>query len=89
MDFRAQTLTVPMHAGHILLGRPWQFDRKVNLDGFKNRHSFVKDTKLIDKNTKDKTTIKSQNITGAMAIGVDVLCLSVTRDDNFFIYKTI
>ncbi|RVW50081.1 hypothetical protein CK203_106827 [Vitis vinifera] len=28
---------VPMHAGHILLGRPWQFDRKVNHDGFKNR----------------------------------------------------
>lgn len=38
---------VPMHAGHILLGRPWQFDRKVNHDGFKNRHSFVKDHKTI------------------------------------------
>ena len=43
----AQTLTVPMHAGHILLGKPWQFDRKVNHDGFKNRHSFVKDNKTI------------------------------------------
>ena len=38
---------VPMHAGYILLGRPWQFDRKVNHDGFKNRHSFVKDNKTI------------------------------------------
>ena len=38
---------VPMHAGHILLGRPWQFDRKVNHDRFKNRYSFVKDTKTI------------------------------------------
>ena len=47
MDFRAQTLTVPMHVGHILLGKPWQFDRKVNHDGFKNRHSFVKDNKTI------------------------------------------
>ena len=38
---------IPMHAGHILLGRPWQFDRKVNRDGFKNRNSFVKDNKTI------------------------------------------
>ena len=38
---------IPMHAGHILLGRPWQFDRKVNHDGFKNRNSFVKDNKTI------------------------------------------
>ena len=32
----------PMHVGHILLGRQWQFDRKVTHDGFKNGHSFVK-----------------------------------------------
>lgn len=31
---------LPMEAGHILLGRPWQSDRKVNHDGFTNRHSF-------------------------------------------------
>ena len=36
-----------MHAGHILLGKPWLFDRKVNHDRFKNRHSFVKDNKTI------------------------------------------
>ena len=36
---------VPMHASHILLGKPWQFDRKVNHDEFKNRHSFVKTIK--------------------------------------------
>ena len=29
------------------MGRPWQFDRKVKHDGFKNRHSFVKDNKTI------------------------------------------
>ena len=31
------------------MGRPWQFDRKVNHDEFKNknRHSFVKDNKTI------------------------------------------
>ena len=38
---------VPLHAGHILLGRPWQFNRKVNHDEIKNRHSFVKDNKTI------------------------------------------
>jgi hypothetical protein len=38
---------VPVHASHILLGRPWQFDRKATYDRFKNRHSFVKDNKTI------------------------------------------
>ena len=38
---------VLMHMGRILLGRPWQFDRKVNHHGFKNKHSFVKDNKTI------------------------------------------
>ena len=38
---------VPMHAGHILLGRPWQYDRKVMHDGFRNRYNFVKDGKSV------------------------------------------
>ncbi|XP_073031256.1 uncharacterized protein [Primulina eburnea] len=32
---------VPMHACHILLGRPWQYDRQVTHDGFRNIYSFV------------------------------------------------
>ena len=38
---------VPMHAGHILLGRLWQYDRKVMHDGFRNRYNFVKDGKSV------------------------------------------
>ena len=32
---------VPMEASHLLLGRPWQFDRKTNHDGCSNKYSFV------------------------------------------------
>jgi len=32
---------VPMQAGHLLLGRPWQLDRQVKHDGFTNKYSFV------------------------------------------------
>ncbi|KAJ0627391.1 putative nucleotidyltransferase, Ribonuclease H [Helianthus annuus] len=34
---------VPMDACHILLGRPWQFDRRTRHDGFRNTYSFKKD----------------------------------------------
>jgi hypothetical protein len=34
---------VLIHATHLLLGRPWQFDRKAKHDGFKNRYSLEKD----------------------------------------------
>ncbi|XP_030924714.1 uncharacterized protein LOC115951698 [Quercus lobata] len=32
---------IPMHACHVLLGRPWQYDRKVTHDGFTNKYSFI------------------------------------------------
>ena len=32
---------VPMHASHLLLGKPWQYDRRVKHDGFQNHYSFV------------------------------------------------
>lgn len=31
---------VPMQAYHILLGHPWQYDKKVMYDGLKNKYSF-------------------------------------------------
>ena len=34
---------IPMDACHILLGRPWLYDRRVKHDGFRNTYSFRKD----------------------------------------------
>jgi hypothetical protein len=34
---------VPMHASHILLGRPWQYDRSTLHHGSTNRYTFTKD----------------------------------------------
>ena len=38
---------VPMQAGYLLLGRPWQFDRKVQHDGFTNKYSFVHNQRTV------------------------------------------
>ncbi|XP_033139207.1 uncharacterized protein LOC117130500 [Brassica rapa] len=38
---------LPMDACHILLGRPWQFDKKAVHDGYTNRHSFEHNGKKI------------------------------------------
>src|SRR2546425_7745407 len=32
---------VPMQAGHLFLGRPWQYDRRVMHNGYSNRYSFT------------------------------------------------
>jgi hypothetical protein len=32
-----------MRAEHLLLWRPWQFDRKIKHDDFKNRYALEKD----------------------------------------------
>ncbi|GJS84251.1 putative reverse transcriptase domain-containing protein [Tanacetum coccineum] len=34
---------IPMDVCHVLLGRPWQYDRRTKHDGFKNTYSFRKD----------------------------------------------
>jgi hypothetical protein len=38
---------VPMQAGHLLLGRPWQFERKILHDGYNNRYSFSHDGRKV------------------------------------------
>jgi len=32
---------VPKEASHVLLGRPWQFDKRVNQVRYSNKYSFV------------------------------------------------
>jgi hypothetical protein len=38
---------VPMQVGHLLLGRPWQFDRKALHDGYNSRYSFSHDGRKV------------------------------------------
>ena len=38
---------VPMQVGHLLLGIPWQFDRKVKHGDFTNKYSFVHNQRTI------------------------------------------
>ena len=47
---------VSMHVGDLLLGRPWQFDRRVMYDGYANRYSFThngRKTTLVPLSPKD------------------------------------
>ena len=38
---------VPMEASHVLLGRPWQFDRKAHHDGHKNKYIFYHENRKV------------------------------------------
>ena len=54
---------LPMDACHLLLGRPWQFDKLVQHDGRKNTYTVVKDkVKYVLNPLRDvPTTIPSAN----------------------------
>ncbi|XP_027156445.1 uncharacterized protein LOC113757283 [Coffea eugenioides] len=38
---------VPMQATHVLLGRPWQYDKRTSHDGFTNKYSFMHDNRKV------------------------------------------
>lgn len=48
----------PMDACHLLLGRPWQYDRRTLHDGYRNTYTFVKDgVKIILGSVKLEATL--------------------------------
>ncbi|GJU64587.1 RNA-directed DNA polymerase [Tanacetum coccineum] len=47
---------IPIDACHVLLGRPWQFDRRVIHDGYLNTYSFVHNNRKIVLTPIDPTT---------------------------------
>ncbi|XXG44746.1 hypothetical protein AAC387_Pa02g0015 [Persea americana] len=49
----------PMDVTHILLGRPWQYDRRTLHDGYKNTYTFYKDNaKIVFGTTREKINTK-------------------------------
>ncbi|GAV91286.1 hypothetical protein CFOL_v3_34683, partial [Cephalotus follicularis] len=48
-NYEAEVLcdVIPMDACHLLLGRPWQYDRSVKHDGRKNTYTVKKDERSI------------------------------------------
>ena len=54
---------VPMQACHILLGRPWKYDKTVNHNGCSNRYSFVmNDEPIILKPLTPKEVYEDQKV---------------------------
>ena len=58
---------VPMKAGHLLLGRPWQYDRKIIYNGLTNEITlthlgtkFVLHPQTPSRVTKDQLTMKDK-----------------------------
>ncbi|KAF7831511.1 uncharacterized protein G2W53_013844 [Senna tora] len=67
---------VPMHAGDILLGRPWELDRKAKKNRFTNRYSFVTNNKPVtlvpltpEQIYEDQLNIKEEKDKRESAIG--------------------
>lgn len=56
---------LPMDACHLLLGRPWQYDRRTMHDGFTNTHSFTYEGKritLLPSQSSTDPLIKTEDI---------------------------
>ena len=70
---------VPMSACHVLLGRPWQFDRHVMHDGFKNTYSLVIDKEKIVLNPLPRNQVHKSKPGVGSEKKRDFLMMSETR----------
>jgi len=70
---------VPMSACHILLGRPWQFDRHVMHDGFKKTYSLIIDKEKIILNSLPPNQVHKSKPGVGSEKKRDLLMLSETR----------
>ncbi|KAJ9563958.1 hypothetical protein OSB04_009118 [Centaurea solstitialis] len=55
---------IPMDACHMLLGRPWQYDRRVLHDGYQNTYSFVMNKKKVILEPLPSTLLQKQTEPG-------------------------
>ncbi|XP_061344655.1 uncharacterized protein LOC133290574 [Gastrolobium bilobum] len=78
---------IPMDACHILLGRPWQFDRKMRHNGFKNTYTFKKDGLTITlgpsdlRNEAKNTMLSRADFQEEVANAVEVLACVVMEEN--------
>ena len=78
---------IPMDACHIVLGRPWQYDRKVTHDGEKNTYTFWKDgSKVVMLPLKDErkteTMLSAKEVTKEMKVTGCCYALVVKRKEE-------
>ncbi|XP_071926077.1 uncharacterized protein [Coffea arabica] len=50
---------IPMHASHVLLGRPWEYDRQADHIGLTNKYKFIMDNLKITLSPLTPTQVKS------------------------------
>ena len=78
---------VPMDVCHLLLGRPWQYDRQIIYDGFKSTYAFRKDGHKIvlaplkptiapaSKPAKQNSLLSKSEMEKEIRVGSDVMAL--------------
>nr|GEU53206.1 hypothetical protein [Tanacetum cinerariifolium] len=87
---------IPMDACHLLLGRPWQYDRRTKHDGFRNTYSFKKDGIHIvlapldsrDSSTNTMLLFKSEFLDYYKATEPKILFALVVTEQNTIISDT-